>query len=379
MPGKSISQPIPLLELRRQYQTIRKEINKAINGVLTSGQFILGENVSRFEEEFAHYCGVKFGLGVASGTDALMLACKSLQIRPSKEVITVSFTFASSVDCIIRNDLKPVFVDVSPETYTMDVSQLEKAISRKTRAILLVHLYGQPADLKPIVEIAEDKGIWLIEDCAQAHGAEYEGRKVGSFGDISCFSFYPSKNLGAYGDGGAILTSDESLFKRVKMLREYGQRKKYQHEILGFNSRLDEIQAAILRVKLKHLDSWNDRRRANAGRYNAILSDLEQDGHIVLPRERPRTRHVYHIYAIQVDRRRNSLIRHLYTNHICTGIHYPFPLHKQAPYLALWRKANLEVTERLARRVLSLPMFPELSPEEISLTCGKLKTFYGRD
>ena len=265
---------IPLVDLKRQYLSIKNEIDRAIEGVLNSGRFILGENVKSFEREFANYIGVKHAIGVGSGTDALVIALKALGVKRGDEIITVSFTFTSTVDSIVHNNGIPVFVDIDPESYTMNVKQVEKAITNKTKAIIPVHLYGHPADMDPIIEIAEKYGLYIVEDAAQAHGAEYKRRKVGSLGHIACFSFYPSKNLGAYGDAGMLVTNDQELAEKIEMLREYGQKEKYKHELIGYNSRLDELQAAILRVKLKYLDAWNEKRRVNAKLYNELLGDM---------------------------------------------------------------------------------------------------------
>jgi len=286
------------------------------------------------------------------------LAVKALGIGRGDEVVTVSHTFISTVDAVARNGAKPVFVDIDPETYTIDVNQVEKKITEKTKAIIPVHLYGHPADMDPIMEIAEKYGLYVIEDACQAHGAEYKGRKVGSIGHVGCFSFYPVKNLGAYGDAGMVVTNDKELATKLKMLRNYGSPKKYYHDLVGVNSRLDEIQAAVLRVKLKYLDKWNERRRKIAKLYNELLEDTE----IITPIEKEWVKHVYHLYVIR-HRERDELQRHLLKNEIKTQIHYPVPVHLQKAYLGI--RVRLPVTERISQEILSLPMFPYLTDTEI--------------
>jgi len=364
---------IPLVDLKRQYLSIKREIDGAIADVLDCGQFIMGENVERFDREFAKYVGVKQAIGVASGTDALMLALIALGIRTGDEVITVSFTFVSSVDCIVHNAATPVFVDVDPETCTMNVCQVERMITKKTKAVIPVHLYGHPVDMDPLLEVAHERGVRIIEDAAQAHGAEYRERKVGSFGDVACFSFYPSKNLGAYGDAGMVVTSDEDIAEKLRMLHEYGQKEKYHHEMVGYNSRIDEMQAAILRVKLKFLDKWNEMRRNNAKKYEEMLSGLSE---VQLPIEKDYVKDVYHLYVIRA-KHRNELREQLALNGISTGIHYPIPVHLQKAYAHLGLvRDSLPVTEIASQEVLSLPMFPELTAEEIEYVCYNIEEFY---
>ena len=351
---------IPFIDLKREYAEIREEINQAIQRVLDSGQFILGEEVEKFEKEFSKYIGTKYGVCVNSGSDALFLALKALGIGNCDEVITVSHTFISTVDAIVRNGAKPIFVDIETETYCIDVTQLEKKITSKTRAIIPVHLYGHPADMDPIIELAEKYDLYVIEDACQAHGAEYKGKKVGGIGDIGCFSFYPTKNLGAYGDGGMITTNNEELAEKLRMLRNYGSRVKYHHEFLGINSRLDEIQAAILRVKLNHLDEWNERRRKNASLYTELLIDSG----IVTPMEKEFAKHVYNLYVIR-SKYRNKLQDYLRKYGIQTLIHYPTPVHMQKAYTSLGFSANLPMTMTICREILSLPMHPWLTNKEI--------------
>jgi dTDP-4-amino-4,6-dideoxygalactose transaminase len=367
---------IPLVDLVRQYKSIKNEVDKTISRVLETGHFVMGDNVREFEREFSSYIGAKFGVSVGSGTDALYLALHALGIKEGDEVITVSFTFVSSVDCIVRNKAKPVFVDIDPETFTMDTMKIEKKITSKTKAIIPVHLYGHPCNMKPILEVANKHGLYVVEDVAQAHGAEYEGKKVGSLGHVSCFSFYPSKNLGAYGDGGMVLTNDEKLAEKITMLREYGQKVKYQHEFIGFNSRLDELQAAVLRVKLKHLDKWNNWRRERATKYHQILSEMNIPEIIALPAEKQYAKHVFHLYVIR-SKRREELRKFLSVKGVSTGIHYPIPVHKQPAYRSLTAiDLKLPFTERFSNEVLSLPMFPELAENEIRFICKTIKNFF---
>lgn len=367
---------IPLVDLVRQYRSIKRETDKAISGVLESGSFILGENVRAFEQEFATYLGVKHAVGVGSGTDALLIALKALGVGPGDEVITVSYTFISTVYAIIHSGAKPMLVDVDPVTYTIDAKQVLNAVSDRTKAIIPVHLYGQPADMDPIMEIAERRGLWVIEDAAQAHGAENKGRKTGSIGHVSCFSFYPSKNLGAFGDGGMLVTNDEELANKARMLRAYGCRGKYHYEVVGYNSRLDELQAAILRVKLKRLDFWNEKRRKHAKFYNQLLFKVPS---IVTPTEDTDKKHVYHLYVIR-GKDRDRLRDFLTSKGIATGVHYPVPIHLSEAYKHLgYNNSDLQFTQKYAGQVLSLPMFPELTEDEINYVCTYIRRFYERN
>ncbi|MBU0568832.1 DegT/DnrJ/EryC1/StrS family aminotransferase [bacterium] len=362
---------IPFVDLKIQYELIKEEIREAIDGVFERSWFILGENVACFEEEFALYCGVKFAIGVGSGTEALHLALVACGVKSGDEVITVPNTAVPTISAISFANAKPVFVDIDPETYTIDFSNIEKAITDKTRVILPVHLYGHPADMEPIMEIAGKYGLKVVEDCCQAHGAEYKGRKIGTIGDIGCFSFYPSKNLGAYGDGGAIITDNEVLANKVKMLRNYGETKRYYNEIEGFNSRLDEIQAAILRVKLKRLDEWNELRRAKANLYNELLKEAQ----VVLPVEEEYAKHVYHLYVIRT-KHRDRLQEWLKNNGVGTLIHYPIPVHLQRAYQDLgYEQGSFPVTELYAKEILSLPIYPELKDEEVKEISNLIRDF----
>jgi dTDP-4-amino-4,6-dideoxygalactose transaminase len=352
---------IPFFDLTREYAAIGAEINCAIQRVLDRGQFILGAEGDLFEKEFADYLGLKYGIGVSSGSSALFLALKALEIKKGDEVITVSHTFISTVDAIVRNGATPVFVDISPDTYCIDVSQIQKKITRNTRAIVPVHLYGHPADMNPILDVARQYHLRVIEDACQAHGAEYQGQKTGTFGDLACFSFYPTKNLGAYGDAGMVVTNDDEIAQKIKVLRNYGQSQKYLHDIVGVNSRLDEIQAAVLRAKLKYLDVWNDNRRKIAGWYDTFLADSD----LVLPQEKAGSKHVYHLYVVRSEHR-DQVQRSLAKNGIQTQIHYPLPVHQQKAY-SLYGKTQLPVTENMSRQLLSLPLFPKIEKSEVQI------------
>ena len=348
---------VPFLDLKAQYQTIKPEIDAAIAGVIENTNFILGPQVAAFEKAFAEYVGSAFCVGVNSGTAALQVALMACGIGQGDEVIVPSFTFFATAETVSVLGAVPVFVDVDPVSYTISAAEIEKAITPRTRAIIPVHLYGHPADLDPIRALAEQHNLHVIEDAAQAHGAQYKGRRVGGLSTAGCFSFYPSKNLGAYGEAGAIVTNDEDLARQLRLLREHGQTSKYAHAIVAYNFRLEEIQAAVLNVKLAHLDKWNNGRRERAARYNELLSDTG----LVLPREMDYARHVYHVYAVQCDHR-DDLQKRLAARGIQTGVHYPIPVHRQAAYASLGYKAgDLPVTERLSERVLSLPLFAELT------------------
>jgi len=340
---------------------MRPEIDAAIAGVLDRGWFILGEEVRSFEEEFAAYCGTRYGVGVASGTDALHLALRAVGVGPGDEVITVANAGVPGVAAIEMAGGRPVFVDVDPVTYNLNPALIEEAITTRTRAILPVHLYGHPADMDPIMEIARRHNLFVVEDAAQAHGALYKGRRVGSLGHVGCFSFYPTKNLGAYGDGGMVVTNDPELAERVRRMRQYGWESQYYSTMRGVNSRLDELQAAILRVKLRILENWNARRRQIATLYTELLGRSS----LVLPTEAPDAVHVYHLYVVRSDCR-DALREQLRRAGIGTGVHYPLPAHLQEAYRDLgYSSGSLPVTECLAREVLSLPMFPELTEDEV--------------
>jgi len=364
---------IPLVDLKRQYSRIKNEIDDAVGKVINSGIFIMGENTKSFEKEFADYIGVRYAVGVGSGTDALTLSLRALGIKRGDEVITVSFSFPPTADSIVHNGGIPVFVDIDPETYTIDVKQVEKAITKNTKAVIPVHLYGHPADMAPILKLAEKHGLHVIEDCSQAHGAKYEYAKVGSLGHVGCFSFYPSKNLGAYGDGGIIVTNHQEIAESIESLREYGQKEKSKHEFIGFNSRLDEIQAAVLRIKLKHLDVWNAERQINAKLYSEFLQPLSS---LILPIEKPYATHVYHLFVIRC-KERDALKIWLAKKGISTGIHYPIPIHMQKSYQTVFCQClDLTTTELFSREVLSLPLFPELTGNEIVYVFKSIDEFF---
>jgi dTDP-4-amino-4,6-dideoxygalactose transaminase len=362
---------IPFGDLKLQYLSIKEEIDAAVERVLTSGWFILGQEVQAFEEEFASYLGVSHAVGVGSGTEALHLALLACNVGPGDEVTTVSHTAVATVAAIELAGAKPVFVDIDPSTYTMDPSQLEDKISSTTKVILPVHLYGQAADMEPVLELARRHGLKVVEDAAQAHGAEYKGQKAGSLGDLACFSFYPTKNLGAYGDGGMVVTNDSALAERVSLLRQYGWADRYVSAIKGLNSRLDEVQAAILRVKLRWLDRWNARRREHAGLYDRRL----QDTGITLPLEPDYSKHCYHLYVIR-SKRRDELQRFLREKGVGAIVHYPVPVHLQEAYRDLgMSEGALPVTEMCAREVLSLPVAAELTEEQIEAACDVVAEF----
>ena len=364
---------IPFLDLKEQYHSIKSEIDAAIAGVLESSQFVLGDEVAAFEDEFATYCQANHAIGVNTGTSALHLALLAADIGPGDEVITVPFTFVATVAAIVYTGARPVFVDVDPHSFTMDVTQIEAAITEKTKAILPVHLYGQPADMDPILEIAQRYNLRVIEDAAQAHGAEYKGKRVGSIGDIGCFSFYPGKNLGAYGEGGAVVTNNEDYAHKMRMLRDWGAEKKYQHVLKGYNYRLDGIQGAILRVKLRHLEGWNDVRRACATQYQVLLADLP----VRIPEELPYARHVYHVYAIRSSSR-DALQKTLTDEGIQTGIHYPIPVHLLPAYADLgYAVGDFPNSENMANTVLSLPMGPHLDSPAIDQVVAAIRGFFG--
>jgi dTDP-4-amino-4,6-dideoxygalactose transaminase len=352
---------VPFVDLAAQYRTISAEINEAVSRVIRDTDFILGREVSLFEEEFASFCEAKWAIGVDSGTSALELALRAYEIGPGDEVITAANSFIASALAISHAGATPVLVDVDPETYTIDVAAIEKAITPRTKGVIPVHLYGHPADMDPLVELAQRHGLVIIEDACQAHGARYKGKRTGSLGHAAAFSFYPGKNLGAYGDGGMVVTSDQAVAKRLEMLRNYGQKEKYQHMFRGYNRRLDTLQAAVLRVKLKHLDEWNDARRQHAKSYRRLL---EQNG-IVTPYAVAHAESVWHLYVIRSGQR-DALKEHLAGRGIGVGIHYPIPIHLQLAYRDLgYRQGDFPVTEEYAHQILSLPMYAELTAEVI--------------
>lgn len=348
---------IPFVDLKAQYQGIKDEVNVAIQGVLDSCQFTLGSGVAAFEQEFAAYSQAKLGLGVNTGTSALHLSLLAAGVGPGDEVITVPFTFVATVSAIGYTGAKPVLVDIDPSTYTMDPSALEAAITDKTKAIIPVHLYGQCADMDPILETARRRGLVVIEDACQAHGAEYKGRRAGSMGDMGCFSFYPGKNLGAYGEAGMVVTDNPTYATTIRMLRDWGAEKKYHHVLKGYNYRMEGIQGAVLRVKLRHLEAWTEARRTAAAHYDRLLAGSG----VATPKALAHNRHVYHVYAIRTDDRQ-VWQEGLLAQGVQTGIHYPTPVHMLPAFADLGYSAGaFPHSERAANEVLSLPMFPELT------------------
>lgn len=361
---------VPFLDLKLHHQPLRAEIEAAIREVLDSCAFAGGPFVTRFEEDFAAFCRAPHAIGVGNGTDALWLALLALGVGPGDEIITAPTTFMATAEAISFCGATPVFVDVQESTYNLDPSGLERALSPRTKAIVPVHLFGQPADMDPILEFANRKGLPVVEDACQAHGAEYKGRPVGTLGVAGCFSFYPGKNLGAIGEAGAVTTRDTELANRIKVLREHGQAKKYFHSHIGWNARMDGIQAAALRVKLRHLARWNELRRQHAAQYHQLLASLSQ---VVLPQEASYARHVFHIYPIRVARR-DDLLAELGRRGVGCGIHYPVPVHLQDAYRHLGlAKGTLPVAEKCAEEFLSLPMFPELTAQQVEFVADNLR------
>jgi dTDP-4-amino-4,6-dideoxygalactose transaminase len=362
---------VPLVDLYAQYEPLRDEIFSAWDAALKSMRLFLGPNVQAFEQEFADYCGVSSAVGASDGTTALHLALRGAGIGPGDEVITVSHTFIATAEAILLAGAKPVFVDVCPDTYLMDVSQIEAKITPKTKAILPVHLYGQCVDMDPLLEIAKKHNLVVIEDACQAHGATYKGRKAGSMGDAAGFSFYFTKNLGAYGEAGMVTTNTQEIARQVRMIRDHGSEKRYYHEMLGWNGRLDELQAAALRIKLKHLDEWNEQRRSNAAYYQQGL----QETGVMLPVTAKHNQHVFHLFVIRHPER-DVLREYLSTRGIGTGIHYPVPVHMQECYANLSEGAgSLPVTEKITQEILSLPMYPELTREQTDWVIESMKAF----
>jgi len=355
---------IPILDLTRQYETLRPEVEAALCAVAESGQYILGKNVKAFEEEMAEYLGVKHVIGCANGTDALFLALKALKLQPGDEVITTPFTYVATSESIIHAGQRPVFVDVDPVTYNLDIAQIEAKITPKTKAILPVHLYGLPTDMTALKAIADKHNLFIVEDCAQAIGAKFNGTSVGAIGDIGCFSFFPTKNLGAMGDGGMLTTNDDNLAERLRMLRVHGSRQRYYHEEAGINSRLDEMQAAVLRIKLKHLTNWNAARQLAARRYTDLLAPLADK--LVTPSIPEGSTHVFHQYTIQLKTAdRDTLQKKLLDAGVQSMIYYPVPQYKQQSHAFLNLTAtDYLVSEKLSGQVLSLPIFPEITEEE---------------
>jgi len=363
---------IPAEDLKRQYQLIKDEIRTALDQVLPTGKYTLGPFLEAFEREFANYCGTKYCVGISNGTEALHLALVACGVGAGDEVITVANTYIATAFAISYVGATPVFVDIDPDTYNMDVSKVEQAITSRTRAIIPVHLYGQPVDMDPLLEIARRHDLWVIEDAAHSHGATYKGRKTGSLGDIGCFSFYPAKNLGCYGDGGGITLSDDELYDKVKVLRYMGQHVKHVHEIIGFQQRLDPIQAAILSVKLRHLDEWNRKRQQWAALYDELLADLP----VVTPKVADFATHVYYMYTIRTQRR-DELKEYLAAHGIGTQIIYATPVPMQPAYRFLgYKDSDIPIAARYAKEYLCLPMFPELTEQEVRRVAATIREFF---
>ena len=368
-------QSIPMVDLAAQYERIRGEVDEAIASVLRSTAFIKGEDCALFESEFAAWCGVRAACGVANGTDALTLCLRAYGVGPGDEVVTVANTFIATGEAILLNGARPVFVDVDPVTYTMDAAQVEAALTPRTKLIVPVHLYGHPADMTPILDVAARHGLRVLEDAAQAHGAEIGGRRAGALGHAACFSFYPGKNLGAYGDAGMVVSNDAEFVARVRQIGNHGGgANKYDNVVLGTNSRLDTLQAAVLRVKLRHLDSWNHERRERAEAYTRALADVPS---VTLPRERSGARSAWHLYTIRVADR-DGLQSHLKAQGIGTAVHYPRPIHLQPSMATVGgRPGTLPVSEALAREVLCLPLYPELPFEAVERVAAEVKSYCG--
>ncbi|MBU0580469.1 MAG: DegT/DnrJ/EryC1/StrS family aminotransferase [Candidatus Margulisbacteria bacterium] len=357
---------IQFVDFKAEYKIIKNEIDAAIKRVIDRQFFILGEEGEKFEKKFSEYLDVKNVIGVGSGSDALILALQSLGVGKGDEVIVPSHTFVSSVDAVRLCGATPIFCEIDESTFCIDPKDIKNKISERTKAIIPVHLYGRPAEMDQIMDIAKKNKIFVIEDACQAHGAEYKGKKVGTIGDVSCFSFYPAKNLGAYGDGGAVATNNPEIAEKISKLRNYGQSEKYYSDFLGYNSRLDEIQAAILRIKLSHLDEWNKKRNENVRLYNKFLKNSS----LILPEETDDILCAYHLYVIR-NPRRDSLQKYLQENDIITLIHYPVPVHMQKSYSDY--NNNLPITEKISQEILSLPLHPFLEEEDIQTVCEKIK------
>ena len=362
---------IPLVDLATQSRSIRDEVLSRMTAVIDAGRYILGEEVEQFENQFAEYCQVPHCVGVANGTDALHLALRALEIGSGDEVITVGNSYVATAFAIAYTGAEAVFVDIDPTDFNIDVNLIENAITERTKAIIPVHLYGQPARMLELREIADRHGLRIVEDCAQSHGAEIDGQRCGSFSDIGCFSFYPGKNLGAFGDGGANTTRDPKLAEKLRLLRNYGQRIKNRHDMLGFNCRLDTLQACVLLTKMKHIENWTEQRRQVATWYQDELADTE----LILPQEREGVRHVYHLYVVRHPQR-DLLISHLAQNNISCGIHYPNPLHTAQPFVdSVTHPLDLPNCTKFANEIVSLPMYPELTRQQVALIGDSIRSF----
>jgi dTDP-4-amino-4,6-dideoxygalactose transaminase len=365
---------VPFLDLKAHHAPLIEDFDRAIREVIDSSAFAGGPVVERLEEEFAAFCGSPYAIGVGNGTDALWLTLLALGIGEGDEVITVPNTFIATAEAITYCKARPVFVDVNPDTFTMNPAELEKSLTERTKAIVPVHLFGQPADMDPILEFARAYGLFVIEDAAQAHGAEYKGRKAGTMGDAGCFSFYPGKNLGAFGEAGAVVTNDPELRKQIQMLRDHGQSRKYYHTMMGWNCRMDGIQAAVLSIKLRHLDQANSLRRKRALEYNQAFAGIDE---VLTPFEARYSRHVYHVYAVRVQER-DAVLRHLQEKGVGCAVHYPVPIHLQKACRNLgYKKDSFPIAENLADEFLSLPMFPELTEEQIEYVARSVTEVVG--
>lgn len=370
---------VPLLDIKEQNSSLRPEIEAALGRVLDSNAFILGPEVAELEKELAEYCGAQFGIGCASGSDALLLAMMALDVGPDDEVITTPYSFFATVSSITRLGARPVFVDIEPDTYNLDISQVADKITERTKAVQPVHLYGQCADMDSLEQICSSRGIPVVEDAAQAIGAEDNGRRAGSMGQVGCYSFYPSKNLGGMGDGGFMTTNDAALAERLLALRVHGSKERYFHKWVGLNSRLDGFQAAVLRVKLPHLDKWTDARRANAERYRQLFAEAGLEGKATMPAEKTGCRHIYNQFVVRVSQDRDGLRQFLTDNGVGTDIYYPVPLHLQECFEYLGYKAgDFPESERASRETLALPIYPELRPEQQEYVVAKIAEFFSR-
>jgi dTDP-4-amino-4,6-dideoxygalactose transaminase len=365
---------VPFLDLKAHHASLTEEFDRAIREVIERSAFAGGPFMEKFEEEFAAFCGSSYAIGVGNGTDALWLALLALGIGEGDEVITVPNTFIATAEAITYCKARPVFVDVNQDTFTMNPAELEKSLTERTKAIIPVHLFGQPADMDPILEFARANGLFVVEDAAQAHGAEYKGRKAGTMGDAGCFSFYPGKNLGAFGEAGAVVTNDPELRNQIQMLRDHGQSRKYHHTTMGWNCRMDGIQAAVLSIKLGHLDEANSLRRKHALEYNRVFAGIDE---IRTPFEVKYARHVYHVYAIRVQER-DEIRRHLQEKGVGCAVHYPVPIHLQEACRNLgYEEGAFPIAEKLAEEFLSLPMFPELTAEQIEYVACRVSEAVG--
>lgn len=367
---------IPLLDLRKQYNLIKPEIDACLQNILASGRFILGPEVTALEEELARFCGVTYAVGVASGSDALELSLQALGIKPGDEVITTPFTFIATAEAISQVGAKIVFADIRLDSYNIDAEKIKEKITSRTKAIIPVHLYGQPCRMEAIMKTAAENNLLVIEDCAQAAGAEYNGKITGSFGDVGCFSFFPSKNLGGYGDGGMVVTNDKQVAQKIKMLRVHGSDNKYFHSFPGRNSRLDEMQAGILRIKLKYLVQWNEQRQKKAAAYDRLFRENDLTIKVTIPEVMPQVKHVFNLYVVRAGQR-DKLLEFLRSREIFADVHYPLALHQQEVYRDLgYQTGDFPQAELAAREVVSLPFYPEITDEQIELVVWTIKEFY---